>query len=249
MSIVWWEKLIWIETQLHMYLALLGSWESDWVWRCGCWLSPGGSLEMWVLVLAVTRGQSGDVGVGCVEMWVLAVTPGQSGDVGLVLAVIPGAVWRCECWLSPGGSLEMWLLAVTRGQSGDVAVGCHPEAVWRCGIGVSCHPQSDLRGTQSEEALHAVLKKNGVKNIHSTLCVDLWSSLCKSWHLKVGKTSFLTLNNAGMCGTMNCVTLWANQEVKFEVNTRTFSCISIAKKCHTKSANATFFLRSGQLTS
>ena len=210
MSIVWWEKLIWIETQLHMYLALLGSWESDWVWRCGCWLSPGGSLEMWVLVLAVTRGQSGDVGVGCVEMWVLAVTPGQSGDV---------------------------------------AVGCHPEAVWRCGIGVSCHPQSDLRGTQSEEALHAVLKKNGVKNIHSTLCVDLWSSLCKSWHLKVGKTSFLTLNNAGMCGTMNCVTLWANQEVKFEVNTRTFSCISIAKKCHTKSANATFFLRSGQLTS
>ena len=95
---------------------------------------------MWVLVLAVTRGQSGDVGVGCVEMWVLAVTPGQSGDVGLVLAVIPGAVWRCECWLSPGGSLEMWLLAVTRGQSGDVAVGCHPKAVWRCGIGVSCHP-------------------------------------------------------------------------------------------------------------
>ena len=73
---------------------------------------------MWVL--AVTQGQSGDVSVGCVEMWVLAVTPGQSGDVGLVLAVTPGqsgdvsvgchpgAVWRCECWLSPRGSLEMW---------------------------------------------------------------------------------------------------------------------------------------------
>ena len=106
-------------------------------------------------MLAVTRGQSGDVGVGCVEMWVLAVTPGQSGDVGLVLAVTPG-------------------------QSGAVSVGCHPGAVWRCGIGVSGHPGADLKGTQSEEALHALLIKNGVKNIHSTLCIGLWSSLCKS---------------------------------------------------------------------
>ena len=123
-------------------------------------------------MLAVTPGQSGDVGL------VLAVTPGQSGAVSV--GCHPGAVWRCECWLSPGDSPEMWLLAVTRGQSGEVAVGCHPGAVWRCGIGVSGHPGADLKGTQSEEALHALLIKNGVKNIHSTLCIGLWSSLCKS---------------------------------------------------------------------
>ena len=137
-------------------------------------------------MLAVTPRQSGDVGL------VLAVTPGQSGDVsvgchpqavwrcGIGVGCHPGAVWRCECWLSPGDSPEMWLLAVTRGQSGEVAVGCHPGAVWRCGIGVSGHPGADLKGTQSEEALHALLIKNGVKNIHSTLCIGLWSSLCKS---------------------------------------------------------------------
>ena len=114
-------------------------------------------------MLAVTRGQSGDVGVGCVEMWVLAATPGQSGDVGV--GCHPWAVWRCGCWLC-----------------GDVGVGCHPWAVWRCGNSVGCHPGAALKGTQSEEALHALLiiKKNGVKNIHSTLCVDLWSGLCKS---------------------------------------------------------------------
>ena len=167
-------------------------------WILGIWLS----LEMWVL--AVTRGQSGDVGVG------VGCHPGAVWRCGCWLSprgsleMLVLAVWRCGCWLSPRGSLEMWdwcwlssrgslemwVLAVTRGQSGDVAVGCHPGAVWRCGIGVSGHPGADLKGPQSEEALHALLIKNGVKNIHSTLCVDLWSSLCKSWHLKVGKTSF-----------------------------------------------------------